>query len=52
MAVEARRAKKNGEDDAHRRLTRETYGHLRLAWERSIEEVLFNGSIQRFGEGV
>ena len=25
---------------------------LRLAWERSIEEVLFNGAVQRFGEGI
>lgn len=25
---------------------------LRMAWERSIEEILFNGAIQRFGEGV
>lgn len=52
MLVEVRRAQNNGDDDEHRRLTKEAYGHLRLAWERSIEEVLFNGSIQRFGEGV
>lgn len=24
----------------------------RLAWERCIEEVLLNGAVQRFGEGV
>lgn len=52
MAVDVRRAQKDGDDDLHRRLTRECYGHLRLAWERSVEEVLFNGAIQRFGEGV
>ena len=33
-------------------LTTTAYGKLRLAWERCIEEVLFNGVIQRFGEGV
>lgn len=52
MAVDARRAQKDGDEDLHRRLTRDCYGHLRLAWERSVEEVLFNGAIQRFGEGV
>ncbi|WP_244118391.1 hypothetical protein [Burkholderia gladioli] len=28
------------------------YGNLRLAWERYVEEVLLNGAIQRFTEGV
>ena len=28
------------------------YGRLRLAWERCVEEVLLNGVVQRFGEGV
>ena len=46
------RAHKNGDDDEHRDLTHEVYRLLRMAWERSIEEVLFNGAIQRFGEGV
>jgi len=52
MQVEAQRAKKGGDDDHHRMLTTTAYGKLRLAWERCIEEVLFNGVIQRFGEGV
>ncbi len=52
MSTDARRAQKNGDDDEHRRLTCETYRHLRLTWERAVEDVLFNGSIQRFGEGV
>jgi hypothetical protein len=30
-------------------LTAETYGELRLAWERCIEEVLFNEAVQRCG---
>ncbi len=50
--VEVRRAQKNGDDDEHRRLTAACYGRLRLAWERCIEEVLLNGAVQRFGEGV
>ncbi|KWF00475.1 hypothetical protein WL80_02435 [Burkholderia ubonensis] len=33
-------------------LTAKCYGQLRLAWERCIEEVLLNGAVQRFGEGV
>jgi hypothetical protein len=52
MVADARRAKNSGDDDEHRRLTCETYGRLRLTWERAVEDVLFNGSIQRFGEGV
>ncbi|RMV29339.1 hypothetical protein ALP12_200503 [Pseudomonas savastanoi pv. phaseolicola] len=50
--VEIRRAQKDGDDDEHRRLTAACYGRLRLAWERCVEEVLLNGSVQRFGEGV
>nr|WP_256358736.1 AAA family ATPase [Pseudomonas sp. PDM27] len=50
--VEIRRAVKDGNDDGQRRLTTSCYGRLRLAWERSVEEVLFNGVVQRFGEGV
>lgn len=52
MAVEVRKAQKEGNDDEHRRLTSICYGRLRLAWERCIEEVLLNGAVQRFGEGV
>lgn len=52
MLVQVRKAQQEGNEDEHRRLTAVCYGRLRLAWERSIEEVLFNGAIQRFGEGV
>ena len=52
MQVDAQRAKKDGDDDRHRMLTTAAYGRLRLAWERCVEEVLFNGVVQRFGEGV
>ena len=33
-------------------VTTSAYGKLRLAWERCVEEVLLNGVVQRFGEGV
>ena len=52
MLVDAQRAKKDGDDDRLRMLTTATYGKLRLAWERCVEEVLLNGVVQRFGEGV
>lgn len=50
--VKIRSVQKNGDDDEHRRLTAACYGRLRLAWERCVEEVLLNGAVQRFGEGV
>lgn len=52
MLVEAQQAKKEGDDDRLRMLTTAAYGKLRLAWERCVEEVLLNGVVQRFGEGV
>lgn len=50
--VEVRKAQKSGDEDEQRRLTAACYGRLRLAWERCVEEVLLNGAVQRFGEGV
>lgn len=52
MLVGVRKAAKEGDDDLQRQLTARCYGQLRLAWERCIEEVLLNGAVQRFGEGV
>lgn len=52
MLDDVRNAQKDGDDDKHRKLTAAAYGDLRLAWERCIEEVLFNEAVQRFGEGV
>lgn len=46
------RAHKAGDDDEATRLTRDTYYNLRLAWERGVEEVLFQGTVTRFNEGV
>lgn len=34
------------------RLTREAYSHLRMAWERGVEEVLLQSTVTRFDEGV
>jgi energy-coupling factor transporter ATP-binding protein EcfA2 len=52
MVADVRKAAKVGDDDLQRALTAKCYGQLRLAWERCIEEVLLNGAVQRFGEGV
>ena len=51
MQVAAATAHKTDEDEA-KRITRETYGHLRMTWERAVEEILFQGAVTRFGEGV
>ncbi|TIH07487.1 AAA family ATPase [Pseudomonas leptonychotis] len=52
LHVSVERAYKAGEEDDYKRLTRDAYYHLRLAWERAVEEVLFQSVIQRFNEGV
>lgn len=52
MLVGIRKTAGEGDDDLQRQLTARCYGQLRLAWERCIEEVLLNGAVQRFGEGV
>ncbi|MBB3282684.1 AAA family ATPase [Mitsuaria sp. BK037] len=52
MLVAVRKTAKEGDEELQRQLTAKCYGHLRLAWERCIEEVLLNGAVQRFGEGV
>lgn len=46
------KAHKEGDEDKEKRLTRDTYYHLRLAWERGVEEVLLQGAVTRFGEGI
>jgi len=48
----AAKAHKAGDEDEAKRLTRDTYYHLRLAWERGVEEVLFQGTVMRFAEGI
>ena len=43
---------KEGDEAEVTRLTRDIYFELRLAWERGVEEVLLQGTVTRFGEGV
>lgn len=50
--VAIRRAAKDGDEERQRQLTTHWYGQLRLAWERCVEEVLLNGAVERFGEGI
>lgn len=52
MHAAATNAHTTGDAEEAKRLTRDTYYHLRLAWERGVEEVLFQGTVTRFGEGV
>jgi len=52
LLVGVRKAVKERDEDLQRHLTAACYGQLRLAWERCIEEVLLNGAVQRFSEGV
>ena len=43
---------RNGEEDEHRKQTSDAYFHLRLAWERAVEEVLLRRVVLRFRKGV
>lgn len=43
---------KAGDDQEYRKQARDAYFHLRLAWERAVEEVLFCNVVIRFREGV
>jgi hypothetical protein len=52
MHVDAARARKDGDVEDFERLSRNAYFSLRLAWERAIEEILFNDVIARFDVGV
>ncbi|OGS91471.1 MAG: hypothetical protein A2Z95_09280 [Gallionellales bacterium GWA2_60_18] len=52
MHAAAANAHTTGDAEEAKKLTRDTYYHLRLAWERGVEEVLFQGAVTRFGEGV
>jgi len=52
MHMAAATAHTTGDAEESKKLTRDTYYHLRLAWERGVEEVLFQGAVTRFGEGV
>jgi len=46
------KAHRLGDEAEATRLSREAYSHLRMAWERGVEEVLLQGVVTRFTEGV
>ena len=52
MLVEATRLRKENDDKGYRREARDIYAHLRVAWERAVEELLFNNVVMRFRKGV
>ncbi len=52
MQVEVAKAHKANDEAAATRLSREAYSHLRMAWERGVEEVLLDNTVVRFDEGV
>lgn len=43
---------KDGEEQEHRKQTVVAYFHLRMAWERAIEEVLLRRVVLRFRKGI
>ncbi|MCM2564598.1 hypothetical protein [Janthinobacterium kumbetense] len=52
MYDKVKEAKNTGDDEAQTQWTRDAYYHLRLAWERAVEEVLLFGTVTRFEEGI
>ena len=43
---------KDKNEPEHRKETVNAYRHLRIAWERAVEEVLFRGVVVRFRKGI
>ena len=43
---------RDGHPDAYEEKAKYLYGRLREAWERTIEEVLFNGVVERYRSGI
>ncbi|MBP1203644.1 energy-coupling factor transporter ATP-binding protein EcfA2 [Duganella sp. 1411] len=52
MLVAATKLHKEGEDKGYKREARDIYAHLRMSWERAVEELLFNNVVLRFRKGV
>lgn len=52
MLDEAKRLSKGGDEKGYRREAREIYAHLRMSWERAVEELLFNNVVLRFRKGI
>jgi len=50
--VECEKLHKAGNDQEYRKHARDVYFHLRLTWERAVEEVLLGNVVIRFREGV
>lgn len=44
--------RRDNDDVGYRRAVRDLYSHLRMSWERAVEELLFNGVVVRFRKGV
>jgi len=41
-----------GEEQEHRKQTVDAYSHLRITWERAVEEVLLRNVVLRFRKGI
>lgn len=52
QSEQAAKAYKSGDEEASNRLVQDAYYHLRMAWERAVEEVLLHGAISRFEVGI
>jgi energy-coupling factor transporter ATP-binding protein EcfA2 len=52
MQVKCVRLHNSGNDYEYKREIRDLYAHLRMAWERGVEELLFNGVVLRFRKGI
>ena len=50
--VRSEKCRRDGDDTGFQLATRDAYAHLRMAWERAVEELLFNGTVVRFRKGV
>ena len=52
LQQKAEKAHKQGQSQQYELMVRDGYERLRESWERSIEEVLFAGVVQRFKQGL
>jgi ABC-type cobalamin/Fe3+-siderophores transport system ATPase subunit len=52
MLVDATRHHKANQERVYKVMARDIYAHLRMSWERGVEEVLFNKAVLRFRKGI
>ncbi|MCW5220161.1 hypothetical protein D5041_10370 [Verminephrobacter aporrectodeae subsp. tuberculatae] len=52
LQVECEKLRKDNDDAGYQRVVRDLYSHLRMSWERAVEELLFNGVVMRFRKSV